>query len=593
MKWFRQHTPPIYSPIAIMLCSCLAFPVYALGLTEQKYTELGGALDAHSTTVNAVDNALNQPTLDDKFNAVGLVISDSYCSGTWLGTQDDHAYILTAAHCLAGAQSDQEAEYTGQHVSFRTGDGRLIASGTSTNYFKAYQGCGTDIAVAKIPLLTAPLDSSGNQATPPYVDSDPNTVQRLLKPIEFAGYGILGSPSLGQVRSIGRRHGQGEFFDSELNCLINRAYEGASDRWAFASPGDSGSAVWQQDNDHNLAIAVTSWWMGWAGYTSGHGAIAPHIDWLRQVAPVVKTLEANPDPRQEEEENNEPKLTETTPLVFDEIEKEVRGTVYYLPFENVLKGPKRRIWRYPSGHSRLLVELTESSTGQTHPVVVRAQRLTHCGWGQINNGAWCYPRANLGTLKVSFSQADNPELPLGHYQGAFTLKARGWHMRRFSKLYEINADITLDSELPVDGTVTETAHFEGPRYDDTVRGSVYYLAPKIAKPKRPRWHGRLNTWTRLKVPVTNVETNESQILRLRAQRYAGCGWTKMNNAAYCTNGPHWGQIKVQYVATDNPNLPEGQYEAKINIQVRGLRERSFQEDLYLNVDVTHSEAPTP
>jgi hypothetical protein len=562
----------------------------SMGLTDQKYSELGGTLSSDATTVQQVDDTLLQNSLTHPYWNVGLLISSSYCTGTWIGKDDTHAFILTAAHCVTG---DSSNEYTGEHISFRTADGRLVASGTSTSYFNNYiegdfSHCENDIAIAKIPLLSEPQDDQGNATEPPYLDgTHANNFDGLLNnSTQLAGYGILGSPSLGQVRSVGRRQGVGRFISRTNGCLFNQVSEENPNEWAFSAPGDSGSATWQTFDEQPVVVSVTSWWMGWQGYASGHGAISANIEWVKSIAPMAKIYTGSGTPRfNPDVEPETPKLTFDTPLEFDPVEAQVRGTVYYLPSTGVIDGPTRRIWRYPSGYSALTVTLIHAETGETHPVIVRAQRLTHCGWGQMNNGAWCYPKADLGTLKVSFSQYDNPDLPLGQYEGQFEINAKGWHQRQFEKTYVVNANIQVEQPLPIDGVITANQSYESAPYDSQTFGTVYYLASEVSRVKRPRWHGRLNRSTRLNVPVVNRETGETHYVKLRAQRYLGCGWSTMNNAAYCSTDDNRGQLKVYFRDRENRRLPDGEYEGAFSVLVQGLHNKDFTENLRLRVEI--------
>ncbi len=114
-------------------------------------------------------------------------------------------------------------------------------------------------------------------------------------------------------------------------------------------------------------------------------------------------------------------LTEKTILETDPLEKNVRGSIYYLKNNNVINGPARYIWRYPNATTLFSTKLIHQQTNIAYLVWLQGQRKTHCGWGKINNSAWCYPAANLGQLKLHFDQKDNPNLPIGRYSGEFTL----------------------------------------------------------------------------------------------------------------------------------------------------------------------------
>ncbi|MGI2800845.1 trypsin, partial [Photobacterium damselae] len=118
-------------PFALILIGLFySSSVNAIALTDSKYADIAGSLDP--ALKQTVTSHLNELASTESYNSVGLVIGNGYCSGTWLGSDNSHSYILTAAHCLAGSTSN---EYTGQTVSFKLQDGTLIASGIATNYF--------------------------------------------------------------------------------------------------------------------------------------------------------------------------------------------------------------------------------------------------------------------------------------------------------------------------------------------------------------------------------------------------------------------------------------------------------------------------
>ncbi|WP_423807113.1 trypsin-like serine protease [Photobacterium damselae] len=553
--------------------------VNAIALTDSKYTDIAGSLDP--ALKQTVTSHLNELASTDSYNSVGLVIGNGYCSGTWLGSDNSHSYILTAAHCLAGSTSN---EYTGQTVSFKLQDGTLIASGIATNYFHDYLNCGSDIAVAKIPKVVDPLDSTGNVIPQPFINTtlDGN---ELHSGVNFTGFGVFGTRSLGQLDWIGKRHGKGNFIGLYSNCLINRAVEN-TDSWAFASPGDSGSASWQERKGHPVAVGIASWWFGWYWGYSGHAAIGPHGDWLKSVVPVLKTVDDIPD----EPVETQFVLTEKEPLLTDNIEKDIRGSAYYVKGANIVDGPNRYIWRYPRATTSFSVNLTHQESNVSYKVWLQGQRKTYCGWGKVNNSAWCYPRPDLGQLKLEFDQKDNPSLPIGTYTGDFSFIALSLYNRQFQQEIPIQANIVIDQELPADGEITESSPYLGERLDKETYGTVYYLAKEMIGVPRPIWSGRRGIYKRIHIELQNTETGAIERVALRGERNLGCGWSTMNNAAYCwRKGPNYGELRVSYVADDNLDLPIGAYSGVLNVTVKGLHNRSFQRQLLLNINIVKTE----
>jgi len=132
--------------------------------------------------------------------ATGLFYSSSVNAIALTDSKYTDIAGLTAAHCLAGSTSN---EYTGQTVSFKLQDGTLIASGIATNYFHDYLNCGS-------PKVVDPLDSTGNVIPQPFINTtlDGN---ELHSGVNFTGFGVFGTRSLGQLDWIGKRHGKGNF----------------------------------------------------------------------------------------------------------------------------------------------------------------------------------------------------------------------------------------------------------------------------------------------------------------------------------------------------------------------------------------------
>ncbi|WP_281546099.1 trypsin-like peptidase domain-containing protein [Grimontia sp. SpTr1] len=549
----------------------LSSQAFAVGISDAKFIELGGSLSNDQATVRKVYDHLNQISREQRFDAVGRIIAGgALCTATWLGNEGDKAVILTAAHCVQGDNKDQESVYTGQNVSFRTGDGRLIASGTATTHFIGYTGCHSDIAIVKAPLLTSPINAQGGAVPQPVIADAPDFNQYVGKPMTLTGYGIQGTPSLGKVSS-GRAYGLGHISRDVGGCLRNPA--NTEEAWAFGAPGDSGSATWQWREGQFVGVGVTSWWAGWNGRQSGHGRVAPYQAWMKKTYPEINTVTRTRT------------LTEDENVTLNDVEARVNGTVYYLAGNNV-SGPTSGKWVYPRGFSALSVAMVNQTTGQTHHIKLRAQRQTWCGWGEINNGVYCSPDATKGGLKVWFDANDNTAAPAGLYQGDFSLTAKGWHDHSYSADIALKANILVGSDSALEGTVTASSAATTIRYDSTVNGSVYYLPEGNVQSNASGrvWSGQFNTWSSLQVPVVNKTTKESATIVLRASRYVGCGWSVMNNGVYCSNGANYGQLRVSYHPEDNSALPAGDYETLFNIRARGWHS-DFNKLLTFKLDV--------
>lgn len=572
----RSHRSLLHPTLlaSAVFASSLSAGAFAVGISDAKYTELGGSLSNENTVVRKVYDHLKAISLEPRFEAVGRIVAGgALCTATWLGNDGDTAFIITAAHCVAGDNKSQESSYTGQNISFRTGDGRLVASGVSTNHFIGYNGCESDLAILEVPLLTDPLSSNGGVVPKPIYADDEAFNRYVGQPMTLAGYGRQGTPGLGGLSS-GRAYGAANVTQDVGGCLRNKA--NTNDAWAYAAPGDSGSTTLQWREGQFVGMGITSWWAGWGSQYSGHGRVAPHQAWVKRIFPNINTVTRSRT------------LTESNAVELKDVEANVKGTVYYLAGDNV-SGPTNRKWAYPRGYIPLTVPMVNQTTGGTHNIVLRSQRQTYCGWGEINNGVYCYPSPSKGSLKVWYNASDNQAAPAGLYKSTFSLNAKGWHDHSYNTAINLNTSILVDGASHIEGTVTQSSAFTTVRYDNTVNGSVYYLSEgeTTSDATQRVWNGRFNTWSTLNVPAVNRDTKEIQTVTLRASRYAGCGWTTMNNGMYCSNGAKYGQLRVSYFAEDNAALPKGAYDSLFNIGAKGWHS-NFNKTLTFKLTLEHT-----
>lgn len=546
----------------------------AIGITDEKFTDLAGELSADETAVNLAYGQLNEASLASHFNPVGMLLAGNLrCTATWLGSEEDSAYIVTAAHCVYGDNKSEESRYIGERATFRTGDGRILAHGIATTNFAGYTQCSNDIAVVELPLIANPIDSNGQLVPKPVFADQPEFTGFQYQPMTLAGYGYWGTPTLGNL-GWGRAFGQGGIPLDFGGCLLNQA--DSEEAWAFGAPGDSGSASWHWRDGQFIATGIASRWLGWAGRSSLHTRIAPHHQWLKRVYPQINTVTRSRT------------LTESSPIELGSVERSVKGSVYYNAGDNTL-GPRDSQWDYPSGFTYLGVYLTDQSERTSRLVILRAQRLTHCGWGEINNGVYCRGGANKGDLKVWFEHEDNAGLVPGLYQGTFTLEAKGWHDESYQSSIALKANILVEGNRGIEGTVTETKATRTIPYDSTVRGTIYYQAHGSTKSDTggPVWNGEGGRWSTLDVLVRNRDTKEAHSVKLRASRLAsGCMWVTMNNAVSCQGDEQgsYGQLDISYHESDNPDLPDGRYESYFNLKAIGWH-TNFHKVLTFRVDV--------
>lgn len=565
-------------PIKTLLLSTLLSTMsaaHAIGISDQKYTELAGELSSEEQAVNQVYGTLSEASQATRFDAVGMLLAgNKRCTGTWLGNEGDTAYIITAAHCVEGDNKTQESNYTGERMTFRTGDGRILASGIATAHFTGHTRCANDIAVLEIPLVAEPVNRSGRPIQQPVFADKPEYLGYRTQPMTLAGYGLWGTPTLGNV-GWGRASGPGSVPVDFGGCLLNRANSEAA--WAFGTPGDSGSASWQWQNGWFVGSGISSAWVNWESLASFHTRVAPHHEWLKRVYPKINTV------------TRAQTLTESSPVITDSIESNVRGAVYYTAGANV-QGPSNGKWVYPNKFTYLAVNLVNQGRGTNQLVLLRAQRRTHCGWGEMNNGVYCQ-EANKGDLKVWFDPSDNGALPPGLYQGEFAVEAKGWHDASFNTTIELKASIFIENNRFVEGTVTRHQGARTIPYDRKVHGTVYYQAmgSTTSDTGSGVWNA-LRGWSTLNVPVRNRDTKETHNVKLRASRFTGCFWGTMNNAVLCQgdNSGSYGQLDISFHESDNPDLPDGNYDSYFDIKALGWH-RHYVRPLVFRLELNKGE----
>lgn len=573
------------SLFSVLIFSSNAFGV---GLLDSKYIELGGELSDEQAVVKKVFDELHQLSLEPRFDAVGQIYTlTGKCTGTWLGDEDGLSVILTAAHCVEGDNKEEESIHTGQLMQFLIGDTwRMIAAGEATSHFIGYDDeCKSDIAIVKIPRIRPPHNDQGEYIKQPVIADNPSFNQHVGKPMEFVGYGLRGTESLGLLSDVlnRRTYGEGHISSDGYGCLTYHTEKAWNkDGWAFTTPGDSGAAIWQWRQGQLVGIGVAHSWGGdWSSGYSDFARIAPYHVWMKKVYPEINTVTRSRT------------ITTDKGIELSDLEAQVHGTVYYIAGNNV-DGPTRGKWVKPRGYTQLSVPMVNQETGQTYNIELRSQRQTWCGWGEINNGAYCKPNATKGGLKVWFESNDNTATPSGLYQANFSLVAKGWHDKSYNADIELKANILVDNDLVqagnLEGTVTASSSVTTERTSDSVNGSVYYLPENNIDSDiiRRIWHSR-DRYSLLYVSAVNKNTERSATVILRASRNTGCKWKAINTGIYC-NKPNQGELRVSYHPEDNTALPIGSYDSVFSIRAHGWHSPDFTKLLTFKLDL---EKETP
>jgi len=155
----------------------------AVVILDSTWAEEGGTETAPSAGFRAHIDLANEFAPTIAFSSDGETWGD--CSGTWIGNDSNHAYVLTAAHCF-GANSDGTDYY---YLTDTGGVYRGVALHMHPSYVDTETTTGYDLAIV---VLAEPITSL---TTPALLYSGTNEYGQLLT---FIGYGKRGIGSVGE-----------------------------------------------------------------------------------------------------------------------------------------------------------------------------------------------------------------------------------------------------------------------------------------------------------------------------------------------------------------------------------------------------------
>lgn len=276
-------------------------PAGAVIILDSTWEENGGAEGQKAAGFGAHEALAMEP----QFAAIfGLHNGEAYLgSGTWIGNDAEHGYILTAAHNFDGKNPDPRAwtywsragtAYYGVevyiHPSYNPEDD------TSSGY---------DLAIV---VLDSPVTDGGRQ---PFLYSGDSELGQVLT---ITGYGSRGIGSAGEADAFYDFDSEtpaaarnvvdevnGSNGENTLNVDLD-AEDGSSNVMGDAEPvdalegilgsGDSGGAAWIETAD-GWAIVATNTWGDDAVYgsISGFSRISTQLDWVAQIYPDFLTTE--------------------------------------------------------------------------------------------------------------------------------------------------------------------------------------------------------------------------------------------------------------------------------------------------------------
>jgi hypothetical protein len=296
----------------MLLALALAFspPATAVIILDSTWAEEGGDEDDPAAGFGAAIALAGQP----QFDALVALASNGgdgwgTCSGTWIGNDADHGYVLTAAHCFSEEAPAEDFRVRSRGGSeFEVVDAVIHEDWWGGDLFKT----GYDIAIL---VLDAPVHDAGR---PPTLYGGDEELGQLLT---FMGYGSRGIASIGEdpnyhdgeathaaaqglvaeVKSQGDDDGDDEDTGNYLGVFlpaedgsIENPYGGAmtpSGRLAgLLGSGDSGGPAFLQVGGRWVVAGVNSNGSGnaEAGQTSWFVRVSGKRDWILSHVPTAR-----------------------------------------------------------------------------------------------------------------------------------------------------------------------------------------------------------------------------------------------------------------------------------------------------------------
>lgn len=297
----------IRSALAALAASSFVAPASAVVILDSTYEDQGYA---------AAEALAAEPQFAASFALCDR--EDEGCgnaSGTWIGNDDEHGYILTAAHAFDGEDFTTRWAYRSRAGKYY----RAAAVAVHPNYVRveatkqetAYS-LGFDVAIV---TLTEPVDDAGEQPLL-YTGADEEGMT-----LTFVGYGTRGKASTGEdenepagavaaaaqgvvdrvlplvLNEMGEADGNSLeiFLPREDGSSVNTITEATGDTpvshyAGLLGSGDSGGGAWIE-TDAGWAIAgVNGDGSGKAQYgdTSGFARVSGHVPWITAIFPGAR-----------------------------------------------------------------------------------------------------------------------------------------------------------------------------------------------------------------------------------------------------------------------------------------------------------------
>lgn len=296
-------------PIALILClALLTVPAGAVVILDSTWKKEGGTTRKPAAGFGAHIRLAHQP----QFAGVLSLSSDGEtwgeASGTWLGNDAQHAYILTAGHVFDLPAGAEDYVVRGPNGEVLHAD-RVWTHPRWNGDIESRSGF--DLAIMR---LDKPITGVGE---PPVLYRGDDEAGKL---ITFVGYGTRGIGSKGEDetfnegedraaaqgivddwtaldRSAGKRGDAGNFLGIYLPREDGRTPNPFGGRTRPASPlvgllgaGDSGGSAWMQVAGKWAIVGVNSNGDGNANYgdASWFTRVSPHGAWIARIFPGAR-----------------------------------------------------------------------------------------------------------------------------------------------------------------------------------------------------------------------------------------------------------------------------------------------------------------
>lgn len=551
-----------------------AAPAHAIHINDHAFVANGGDMnDIHGTAENVFDT-LRTASTAARFQAVGRF---GACTATWLGTEGDYAWILTAASCVPNKQLVQALPNT---YDFRTDAGHVVAYGGagSASYIHPNRlarpsgvgTVGTDIALVRL-QRSIPNERLAAALGPLLYDG----TAEATHPVSFVSYGSVGINTTRVLPVGGNRRVWGESIvdgGNEVGHALLAGFKAASTtHWAALAPTDRGSAWWQQHNGQWHVVATASY--GTSLQSKG-ARLSRYASWINDLFPGARLFSEKHAPM-----TDTARITDT----HDYVSSSFGTATVFLKAEGQpdLSAPDTlQGYSGPGGgQTWMSVPVTNADTGAvSHVSLVGHIASENCANYHVNVPVNC----GNTRLFLNYQEGHNTHLENGLWKGRAIFDAKKYDGGNLVQLEKIELEIELVGAASRDTFQHEKKNLA------TGNTSVYFTVPTQTAAKGPT-SGHRNSaegYSTITAQGRDAITQQPATLVLRAQRQRGtCSAIAVNNAMPC-GVDQSSVLKIWFDPIDNPSLAAGtRYSAKFNVQARSWGNSTVNQTFPVSVNV--------